>query len=70
MLKILSNNKEEEKLIKQDSLSDEIKGCLKTFENLRVYLREQRYDDVISLFTLEIQYYLKLIQKDEEQFTA
>jgi len=54
--------------IKEASLSEEVKGQLQTFENLRIYLKEKRYDDVISLFTLEIQYYLKLKQKDQERF--
>lgn len=63
-----SSIKTQEHSIENHSLSEEIKGQLQTFENLRIYLKEKRYNDVISLFTLETQYYLKLIQKDEERF--
>ncbi len=50
------------------SLSERTQGILKTFRKLRLFLKEEKYDEVISCFSNEIQWSLKEIRKNEPRF--
>ncbi len=50
------------------SISEKIQGILKTFRRLRMFLKEEKYEEVIGCFSKEIQWYLKEIRKNKPRF--
>ncbi|MCL5247651.1 hypothetical protein M4I21_17675 [Cellulophaga sp. 20_2_10] len=50
-------------------LSDTVIGKLKTFEKLQVYLKEEEYDKLNTLFVEDVQWFFKEIrEKDKKRF--